>query len=376
MTGFQSHVSQDVPPFMMVAGNPLRACAASTSKACAGAASRAERIAAVKQMHRLLYRDGPDAGAGARGDRGAAPASCRGGDADVALMLDFLAAAAARHRALTAADGPRARLRLAMVAGEASGDLLAGLLLGGAARSAGRRCRPPASAGRRWRPGLRGLVAARQAGGARLCRGAAPLPRDRRHPPPAGRAAAARAARRPSSASTRPTSTSTSRRGCSAAGIKTVHFVCPSIWAWRGERVAEDRPRASTMCCACSRSSPSSAAQHGIAATYVGHPLADAIPLRAAARRSRARAGPGRRRHGGRAAARQPALARSSYIAPRLAGSGRADAPRSGRSCASCCRWRPGCAALVEPLLAAARAGVPHRSCSTAARTRRWPPAT
>ena len=38
------------------------------------------------------------------------------------------------------------------------------------------------------------------------------------------------------------------------------------------------------MCCACFRSSRRCCARAGIAATYVGHPLADAIPLRAAAR--------------------------------------------------------------------------------------------
>jgi lipid-A-disaccharide synthase len=57
-----------------------------------------------------------------------------------------------------------------------------------------------------------------------------------------------------------------------AAGIKTVHFVCPSIWAWRADRwrrSARGRP--------CAVHLPVRArllAQHGIEATYVGHPLA------------------------------------------------------------------------------------------------------
>jgi UDP-N-acetylglucosamine acyltransferase len=57
MTGFQSHVSQDVPPFMMARATRWP-CTASTSRACAGAASRASASRQVKQMHRLLYRDG------------------------------------------------------------------------------------------------------------------------------------------------------------------------------------------------------------------------------------------------------------------------------------------------------------------------------
>ena len=71
-----------------------------------------------------------------------------------------------------------------------------------------------------------------------------------------------------------------------AAGIKTIHFICPSIWAWRGERVKKIARSVEHVLCLFPFE-PALLAQHGIAATYVGHPLADAIPLeapRAAAR--------------------------------------------------------------------------------------------
>ena len=69
-------------------------------------------------------------------------------------------------------------------------------------------------------------------------------------------------------------------------GLKTIHFVCPSIWAWRGERVQKIRAAADHVLCLFPFE-PALLQQHGIAATFVGHPLADAIPLvppRAAAR--------------------------------------------------------------------------------------------
>jgi lipid-A-disaccharide synthase len=71
-----------------------------------------------------------------------------------------------------------------------------------------------------------------------------------------------------------------------AAGIKTIQFICPSIWAWRGERVTKIAHSAEHVLCLFPFE-PALLARHGIAATYVGHPLADAIPLeapRAAAR--------------------------------------------------------------------------------------------
>jgi lipid-A-disaccharide synthase len=71
-----------------------------------------------------------------------------------------------------------------------------------------------------------------------------------------------------------------------ASGIKTVHFVCPSIWAWRPERVEKIRRSIDHVLCIFPFE-PALLGQHGIAATYVGHPLANVIPMapdRAAAR--------------------------------------------------------------------------------------------
>lgn len=63
-----------------------------------------------------------------------------------------------------------------------------------------------------------------------------------------------------------------------AAGVKTVHFVCPSIWAWRADRVEKIRRAADHVLCIFPFE-PELLAQHGIAASYVGHPLANVIPM-------------------------------------------------------------------------------------------------
>ncbi|NDB00193.1 MAG: lipid-A-disaccharide synthase, partial [Betaproteobacteria bacterium] len=65
-----------------------------------------------------------------------------------------------------------------------------------------------------------------------------------------------------------------------ASGIKTVHFVSPSVWAWRAERLAKIRRSVDHVLCLFPFE-PALLAQHGIAATYVGHPLAQRIPLQA-----------------------------------------------------------------------------------------------
>ncbi len=67
-------------------------------------------------------------------------------------------------------------------------------------------------------------------------------------------------------------------RDLRSAGIKTVHFVCPSIWAWRPERVHTIRAAADHVLCLFPFE-PALLAAHGIDATYVGHPLAPVIPM-------------------------------------------------------------------------------------------------
>ncbi len=69
-------------------------------------------------------------------------------------------------------------------------------------------------------------------------------------------------------------------------GVRTVHYVSPSVWAWRESRVAKIGASADRVLCLFPMEPPIYA-RHGVDAVFVGHPLADAIPLqpdRAAAR--------------------------------------------------------------------------------------------
>jgi UDP-N-acetylglucosamine acyltransferase len=90
MAGFASHVSQDVPPYMMVDGNPL-AVRGFNVEGLRRRGFTPARISAVKQMHKLLYRDGltlEKARAAIADLAQATPEAA----ADIALMSDFLAA--------------------------------------------------------------------------------------------------------------------------------------------------------------------------------------------------------------------------------------------------------------------------------------------
>lgn len=77
-----------------------------------------------------------------------------------------------------------------------------------------------------------------------------------------------------------------------ARGIKTVHFVCPSIWAWRADRVRKLQRSADHVLCIFPFE-PALLAGHGIAATYVGHPLASVIPMQPDRQAARSRLGLG-----------------------------------------------------------------------------------
>jgi lipid-A-disaccharide synthase len=69
-------------------------------------------------------------------------------------------------------------------------------------------------------------------------------------------------------------------------GVRTVHYVSPSVWAWREKRAQKIGRSADVVLCLFPME-PAIYARHGIDARYVGHPMADALPLvpdRAAAR--------------------------------------------------------------------------------------------
>ncbi|WP_242481087.1 lipid-A-disaccharide synthase [Rubrivivax gelatinosus] len=145
-------------------------------------------------------------------------------------------------------------------------------------------------------------------------------------------------------------------RRLKSAGIKSIHFVCPSIWAWRGGRAKKMAESCDHVLCLFPFE-PELLQRHGVAASYVGHPLADTIPLEPP-----------------RAAARQAlGLAECDAVVALLPGSRRGEiehiAPAFLQAAARLQRARPGLRLLLpvapglrpllEPLLAAHAPDVP-----------------
>ncbi|HEX7985741.1 MAG TPA: lipid-A-disaccharide synthase, partial [Duganella sp.] len=62
------------------------------------------------------------------------------------------------------------------------------------------------------------------------------------------------------------------------AGMLTVHYVSPSVWAWREKRAEKIGRSASRVLCLFPME-PAIYAKHGIDARFVGHPLADRFAL-------------------------------------------------------------------------------------------------
>lgn len=141
-----------------------------------------------------------------------------------------------------------------------------------------------------------------------------------------------------------------------SAGIKSIHFVSPSIWAWRGKRIEKIR-RATDLVLCLFPFEPAIYEKAGIAAAYVGHPLADTIPLEVPRAQSRASLGvdadatlvailPGSRR------------SEVQYIAPRLLGAA-AEMHRQRPQLRFVLPVVPGLRHLIEPLRQHHANGVP-----------------
>ncbi|MCU7808142.1 MAG: lipid-A-disaccharide synthase [Candidatus Thiodiazotropha sp. (ex Semelilucina semeliformis)] len=69
-------------------------------------------------------------------------------------------------------------------------------------------------------------------------------------------------------------------RRLKSAGITTAHFVCPSVWAWRQDRAKKFRHTVDLMLCIFDFE-VDFLRGYQVNAAYVGHPLADQIPLQA-----------------------------------------------------------------------------------------------
>lgn len=63
-----------------------------------------------------------------------------------------------------------------------------------------------------------------------------------------------------------------------AAGIATVHYVCPTVWAWRPKRV-QVLHRAADLVLSIFPFEQDFLSQHAVRSRYVGHPLAHEMPL-------------------------------------------------------------------------------------------------
>ncbi|MES2990560.1 MAG: lipid-A-disaccharide synthase [Pseudomonadota bacterium] len=114
-----------------------------------------------------------------------------------------------------------------------------------------------------------------------------------------------------------------------ASGMKAIHFVSPSIWAWRGKRIDKIRKATDLVLCLFPFE-PAIYAKQGVPAAYVGHPLADVIPFDVPRAHARAALG----------------IAEDEVVVALLPGSRRAEvqyiAPRLLQAAAVMHRQRPG----------------------------------
>lgn len=107
-----------------------------------------------------------------------------------------------------------------------------------------------------------------------------------------------------------------------AAGIPTVQYVSPQVWAWRQGRARSMRESVDLVLCLLPFEKRFFD-EHGLHAEFVGHPLADAIPLIVDREAARAALG----------------IAASAQVVALLPGSRRGEVARLGKDFAATVRW-------------------------------------
>ena len=266
-------VLQDVPPFVTASGYPATPRGINTE----GLRRRgftAEEILAVRRAYKTLYREGRDVDDA--GPRWSPPPRRRRHWLHWSIFLPCPAAASSaerrRHRAMDDAVSRSGRVTIGIVAGEASGDALAATLIH-AVRARMPHARFVGVAGPRmeaagceaWYPletlAVRGFVevlsrlpqlfALRRALFQRLVAERVPVFVGV-DAPDFNLGLEARLKR---------------------AGVRTLHFVSPSVWAWRRERVHRIGRSVHRMLALFPFEPPIYEAA-GVPVTFVGHPLA------------------------------------------------------------------------------------------------------
>jgi lipid-A-disaccharide synthase len=133
-------------------------------------------------------------------------------------------------------------------------------------------------------------------------------------------------------------------RSLRAAGIPTVQYVSPQVWAWRQGRARGIGAAVDLVLCLLPFEKRFYD-EHGIRAEFVGHPLADAIPLEVDRAAARAALG----------------LPERATVVALLPGSRRGEVTRLSKDLAATARWmhaqRPGLV-FVSPLASAATRGI------------------
>ncbi|MBI3141013.1 MAG: lipid-A-disaccharide synthase [Rhodocyclales bacterium] len=167
-------------------------------------------------------------------------------------------------------------MRIAMVAGEASGDLLAGHLIAALRKQLPEACFFGIGGPKMQAAGFEALYPAEKL----AVRGYAEVLLHYREITGIRRRLAAELLRSPPDAFIgvdAPDFNLDLERRLKARGIPAIHFVSPSIWAWRGGRIRGIAKSVSHML-ALFPFEEALYRRHGIPVSYVGHPLADMIP--------------------------------------------------------------------------------------------------